>query len=139
MRKIIGIILAMMVGVLLFGCAGQGETNEMDTIRNAPIAKLETPDNHVVYVDSEIASLRSFADLEIHEAPPEPGDQEEAWQYRITFNPCEKVSGNREVVVTFHDSYIQINSDFYFANEGVAYQLLLDWAKSKFDYFFQES
>ena len=126
-----------MILFLLCSCSNKTETNVMDTIRNAPIAKLETSDSNAVYVDSEIAVLKSFADLEIYAAPLEPADNEDDWLYLITFNPSEKVSGSNEVVVAFHDTYVQINSEFYLANEGVEYDSIIDWAKSKFDYFFQ--
>lgn len=138
MRKIIYLILgAMMSLLLLCGCSDKTEPNVTDTIRNAPIAKLETPDGRIVYVDSEIAVLKSFADLEIHTAPLEPSDTEDDWLYMITFNPSEKVSESNEIVVAFHDTYVQINNEFYSANEGVQYDSIIDWAKAKFDYFFQ--
>lgn len=138
MRKIIYLIFgAMMILLLLCCCSHETETDVTDTIRNAPIAKLETPDGKVVYVDSEIAVLKAFADLEIHAAPLDPNDTEDDWLYMITFNPSEKASESNEIVVAFHDTYVQINNEFYSANEGVEYDSIIDWAKAKFDYFFQ--
>lgn len=80
-----------MILFLLCSCSDKTETNVMDTIRNAPIAKLETSANSAVYVDSEIAVLKSFADLEIYVAPLKPADNEDDWLYLITFNPSEEI------------------------------------------------
>lgn len=128
---------AMMMAFILCSCSNREKTTDMDIIRSAAAAKLETEDNHTLYVDSEIDIVKSFADLEIHEAPLEPQDKEDDWIYRITFNPSEKVSGGEEVVVAFHDTYVQINSEYYLGNEGVPYDEILDWAQSKFAYFFE--
>lgn len=138
MRKISRSICCIIIlAILLCGCYNKEEPLNFDTIRNAPVAKLETSDNNILYVDSEIDILKSFADLEIHEAPFAPTDNEDDWIYRITFNPPEKVSGSHEVVVAFHDSYVQINTEFYLSNEGVEYGSIMNWARSKFDYFFE--
>lgn len=109
----------------------------MDLIRTAPCAKLETADGQIVYVDSKIDKLSSLADMEIHAAPMEPADEPDDWIYRITFNPSEKVSGSEEIVVSFHETYVQINSEYYLANEGVDFSSILDWAESKFAYFLE--
>lgn len=137
-RKTICLIsYAMVMAFILCSCSNQDKTTDMDVIRNTAVAKLETDDNNTMYVDSEIDILKSFADLEIHEAPLEPEDNEDDWIYRITFNPSEKVSGGDEVVVAFHNTYVQINSEYYLGNEGVSYDRILDWAQSKFAYFFE--
>ena len=88
-KSILNIITVLLLGIMLCGCSGKSENETMDEIRNSPMAKLETSSNEMVYVDSEIATLKSFADLEIQAAPIEPADNEEDWIYRITFNPSE--------------------------------------------------
>ena len=136
-KSILNIITVLLLGIMLCGCSGKSENETMDEIRNSPMAKLETSSNEMVYVDSEIATLKSFADLEIQAAPIEPADNEEDWIYRITFNPSEKVSGSNEIVVAFHESYIQIGSEFYLPKSGVEYSSILEWIESKVDYFFE--
>lgn len=131
------IIALFAIGIMLCGCSGKSENMTMNEIRNSAAAKLETPSDEIVYVDSEIATLISFADLDIQVAPMEPADNEEDWIYKITFNPSEKVSGSNEIVVAFHRSYIQIGSEFYLPKNGVEYSTILEWAESKVDYFFE--
>ncbi len=133
------IIATFVIGIMLWGYSGKSENGTMDEIRNSAMAKLETSSNEMVYVDSEIATLISFADLEIQAAPMEPADNEEDWIYRITFNPSEKVSGSNEIVVAFHENYIQIGSEFYLPKSGVEYSCIFEWVESKVDYFFADS
>ena len=131
------IIALFAIGIMLCGCSGKSENMTMNEIRNSAVAKLETSSDEIVYVDSEIATLISFADLDIQIAPMEPADNEEDWIYRITFNPSEKISGSNEIVVAFHGSYIQIGSEFYLPKKGVEYSTILEWAESKVDYFIE--
>lgn len=88
-----------------------------------------------MYVDSEISSISSFADLELMAAPLEPADEESDWLYRIIFNPSEKVPDADEIMVLFHSKYVQIDTEFYLTTEGVEFESILEWAESKFDYF----
>ncbi|MBO4289112.1 MAG: hypothetical protein J5865_03310 [Lachnospiraceae bacterium] len=135
MRKI---VVIMITGLLLFtlaACSGAKEKTAFDLIRESPAAKLELPDGKSAYVDGEIALLRSFADLQLRESTLEPADEEGDWLYRIVFNPAEKVKGLEEIAVSFHRDYVQIGEEFYLGEEGVAYDSILDWTKSKFDYF----
>lgn len=127
----------LIISLLLCGCSDKAESIDMGMIRSAPCAKLETADGQIVYVDSEIDTLSSFADMEIHAAPMEPADELDDWIYLITFNPSEKVSGSEEIIVSFHENYVQINSEYYLADESVDFASILDWAESKFDYFFE--
>ena len=136
-------LLAMLVCAALAVClltdpaANELEENLLrGTIRESAAAKLELPDGASVFVDSEIALLRGFADLRLREVPLEPGDREEDWRYRITFNPSERVKGAEEIVVSFHDSYVQIGSEYWLPEEGVPYESILEWAALKFDYCF---
>lgn len=135
MRKSVIILLAGMLLLSLAACSGTKEKTVFDLIQESPAAKLELPDGKSAYVDGEIALLRSFADLRLRESPLEPADKEEDWLYRIVFNPAEKVKGMMEITVSFHGDYVQINDEFYLGQEGVAYDSILNWAKSKFDYF----
>lgn len=136
-RIMANIVAVFIMGIMLCGCSGRNENLTMDEIRNSATAKLETSNGEAMYVDSEIGTLKSFADLEIQPAPLEPADSEGDWIYRITFNPAEKVSGSNEIVVSFHESYIQIGSEYYMPKNGVEYSSILEWAVSKMDYFFE--
>ena len=96
---------------------------------------MELPDGSSIYVDSEIASIRSFADLDLMESSLEPADNENDWLYRIVFNPSEKVKNADEIIVSFHEKYVQIDSEYYITPEDVEFESVLQWAESKFDYF----
>ena len=138
MKKACCMFLCILItGFLLCGCSKKTEPTDMDLIRTAPCAKLETMDGKTVYVDSEIGTLSSLVDMEIHAAPMEPADEPDDWIYRITFNPAEKISGSEEIIVSFHETYLQINSEYYLTDEGVESSVVLDWAKSKIDYFIE--
>ena len=100
---------------------------------------MELPSGSSAYVDSEIESIRSFADLELMEATLKPTDNESDWLYRIVFNPSEKVTNADEIIVSFHEKYIQINSEYYLTDESVPFDGVLEWAESKFDYFIDNS
>ena len=65
-------------------------------------------------------------------------DKEEDWLYRITYSPKDKVSNSEEITVSFHRDYIQIGSEFYLAKQGVDYDDVLEWAKSKHEYLVKE-
>ncbi|MBQ6356100.1 MAG: hypothetical protein IJI52_03270 [Solobacterium sp.] len=104
-------------------------------IRESPAARMELPDGSSTIIDSEIASLRSFADLDIKASPLEPADSEEDWLYRIVFNPSEKVTGADEIIVSFHSDYVQINTEYFLPADGVSYESILEWAEGKFAYF----
>ncbi len=129
------IILLVFLFAALCGCAGPSEKSTSDLIRESPAAKLLLPDGSETFVDSEIASLRSFADLQIKATPLEPADREEDWLYRIVFNPSEKKIGAEEIVVSFHEDYVQIGQEFYLPEEGVSCESILEWAEGKFAYF----
>lgn len=129
------IILLIFLIAVLYGCTGPSEKNRSDLIRESPAAKLLLPDGAEIIVDSEIASLRSFADLRIEASPLEPADREEDWLYRIIFNPSEKAVGAEEIVVSFHKDYVQIGQEFYLPEEGVSYESILEWAEGEFAYF----
>ena len=138
MQKRIGIIagfLAVMIVVLLAACSSGKEMTVFDKIKESPAAKMELSGGASTYVDSEIASLRSFADMKLQASPLEPADGEEDWLYRIVFNPSEKVKGTDEIIVSFHENYIQINTEYYLPADGVSYESILEWAEGKFDCF----
>ena len=65
----------------------------------------------------------------------EPADGEGDWTYRIVFDPAGSVQGRDPIVVSFHQDYVQIGEEFYLPENGVDYGSILDWARSKFDYF----
>ena len=133
--KVILGFLAVVILISLAACSSNKEKTVFDRIKESPAAKMILPEGSSIYVDSEIASLRSFADLKIQEAPLEPADSEEDWLYRIVFNPSEKVTGTDEILVSFHKGYVQINTEYYLPSDGVSYESILEWAEGKFDYF----
>ena len=135
MKRILTLVLVLVLSLSLFGWSkGSGESI-FDTIRLSLAAKTELPDGSFTYVDSEISSVSSFADLELMAAPLEPADNESDWLYRIIFNPSEKVTNADEIVVSFHSKYVQIGIEYYLTTEGVEFDSVLEWAKSKFNYF----
>lgn len=134
MKRLISFLLCLLV-FLLAGCSKSEEVSVLEQIRNSPMARMELPDGTTTYVDSEITSLQSFSDLSIMMAPLEPADNENDWLYRIVFNPSEKVQNTAEIVVSFHEQYLQIGNEYYSAETGVSFDEILQWAKLKFDTF----
>ena len=133
--RIIAGLLAAVIVISLAACSTSKEKTVFDYIRESPTAKMELPNGSSTYVDSEIDSLRSFADLRIQPSPLEPADSEDDWLYRIVFNPTEKVTGTKEVIVSFHKDYVQINTEYYLPADGVSYESILEWVEGKFIYF----
>lgn len=136
MKKAAALMLASLMIISLAACSGPKGKTVFDLIKESPVAKMELPDGSNTYVDGEIASLRSFADLALMAAPLEPADTEDDWLYRIVFNPSEKVENANEITVSFHQDYVQIGSEFYLPQDGVEFRSVLEWAQSKFDSFF---
>lgn len=136
-RVMVAVVAVFVIGIMLCGCSGKSENLIMDEIGNSATARLETANGESMYVDSEIDVLKSFTGLEIQPAPMEPADDESEWIYRIVFNPSEKVSGSTEIIVSFHENYVQIGSEYYLPKNGVEYSSILEWAESKMDYFFE--
>ena len=134
MNVFAGFLAAVMV-IALSACSSGKEKTVFEKIKESPAARLELPDGSGTIVDSEIQSLRSFADLNIQSSPLEPADSEEDWLYRIVFNPSEKVTGNDEITVSFHEDYLQIDAEYYLPADGVSYESILGWTAGKFDYF----
>lgn len=139
MKRIFILLIALTLAFSLIGCSKHSNETVFDAIKLSPAAKIELPDGSSAYVDSEIDSIRSFADLELMEASLKPADNESDWLYRIIFNPSEKVKNTDEIIVSFHEKYIQINSEYYLTAEGVPFDGVLEWAESKFDYFIDSS
>lgn len=138
MQKRISVIAGFLVVALfisLAACSSGKEKTVFDDIKLSPAARMELPDGSRIYVDSEIMSLRSFAEMNIQAATLEPADSEDDWLYRIVWNPPEKVSGIDEVTVSFHKDYIRINAEYYLPKEGVPYDSILEWVEGKFKYF----
>ena len=117
------LLLLIFITAFVSGCAGPDRKSTFDLIRESPAAKMLLPDGSETIVDGEIDSLRSFADLRIEASPLEPADREEDWLYRIVYNPTEKVTGAKEIVVSFHKDYLQIGPEFYLP-EGEWFDLL---------------
>ena len=106
-----------------------------DRIRESPATKLELPDGTAVLVDGEIASLRSFADMRFDEV--DLYYEEDAWLYKIVFNPSEKVQTAQEIPVYFYKTYLKIGNACYHPAKGASYSGVLDWVQGKFEYFFK--
>lgn len=135
MKKLFAILIAFSLAFSITGCSQNNDKTVLDKIKVSPAATMELPGGASVYVDSEIDSIRSFADLELIQAPLEPADNESDWLYRIVFNPNDKVTNADEIIVSFHEKYVQIDSEYYLTPEGVEFESILRWAESKFDYF----
>ena len=135
MKRILALLSAFVLTLSLSGCSKGDNETIFDAIKRSPAAKMERPDGSFMYVDSEISSISSFADLELMAAPLEPADEESDWLYRIIFNPSEKVPDVDEIMVSFHSKYVQIDTEFYLTTEGVEFESILEWAESKFDYY----
>lgn len=111
-------------------------TADMYKISEAVAAKFETADGKSIIVDSEINSLCSMAELEIQAAPMSPADNPEDWIYRITFNPSEKVPNGEEIIVSVHEKYVQIGTEYYLPKGDVDFDSIMEWFNGKAAYFF---
>lgn len=135
MKRLFIMLIVFAVAFSITGCSKDSDKTVLDAIKVSPAATMELPDGSSVYVDGEIDSIRSFADLDLMESPLEPADSENDWLYRIVFNPSEKVKNADEIIVSFYEKYVQIDSEYYITPEGVEFESVLRWAESKFDYF----
>lgn len=135
MKKLFFILIAFVLMFSITGCSKNNDKTVLDRIKASPAATLELPDGSSVSVDSEIDSVRSFADLDLSEAPLEPADSETDWLYRIVFNPKDKVTNADEIIVSFHEKYVQIDSEYFLPPADVEFESILQWTESKFDYF----
>ena len=111
-------------------------TGDMIKISESVAAKFETADGQSVLVDGEIYLLRSMSELDIQQAPMTPADNPEYWVYRITFNPIEKVPNGEEIVVSVHEKYLQIGTEYYLPYGNVDFESILAWFDGKAAYFF---
>ena len=139
MKKAITILITVIMIMVLTACSASKEKERsiFNRIQESSVALMESSDGVKVYVWN-MQDLASLSSLQIEEAPLEPADKEEDWLYRITYNPKDKVSNSEEIIVSFHRDYIQIGSEFYQAKQGVDYDDILEWAKSKHEYLVKE-
>ena len=135
MKKLFILLIVFALAFSITGCSESNDKTVLDMIKSSPAAIMELPDGSSVSVDSEIDSIRSFVDLDLMASPLEPADRESDWLYRIIFNPSEKVLDANEIIVSFHEKYVQIDAEYYLTSEGVDFESILQWAESKFDYF----
>ena len=56
------------------------------------------------------------------------------WLYGIIFNPNDKMANVDKIIVSFHEKYVQIDSEYYLTPEDVEFESILRWAEYKFDY-----
>lgn len=135
MKKALLLLLSALLLLSLAACAPakEKESTVFDLIRESPAARLELPDGRAVLVDGEIASLRGLADMRFDIV--DLYYEEDAWLYKIVFNPSEKVQGAQEIPVYFYKSYLKIGNDCYHPSGSASYADILEWAEGKFDYF----
>ena len=76
MKRVFILLIALILAFSLIGCSKHSNETVFDVIKFSPVAKIELPDGSSAYVDSEIDSIRSFADLELMEASLKPADAE---------------------------------------------------------------
>ena len=110
------------------------ENSLMETIRSAPVVKLEyadQSDHQQVFVDNA-GSTASIADMDIQSS--QNGFREE-WLYRFTYNPREKVRGGQEIVVLLGSTSMEIEGTTFTPGDGVAYDAILDWAEGVYDFY----
>lgn len=110
------------------------EKSLMETIRSAPVVKLEyadQSDHQQVFVDNA-GSTASIADMDIQSS--QNGFSEE-WLYRFTYNPREKVRGGQEIVVLLGSTSMEIEGTTYTPGDGVSYDVILDWAEGVYDFY----
>ena len=139
MRKIMMILLAVVMVIAITACSASKEKEKsvFEKIQESSVALMESSDGVKVYVWN-MQDLASLSSLQIEEASLEPADNENDWMYRITYNPKDKVTNSEEIIVSFHNDYIQIGSEFYLAKQGVDFDDMLEWAESKFAYLVKE-
>lgn len=139
MKKCTAMLLAVLCILSLANCGASSEPDHWSSVSEAilqsPAAKLETAGGQTAYVDGEISLLRTFTSLRLTAVPMEPADGPDDWIYRITFNPSEKVTGTEELVIAFHDAYVQIGTEYYLPEQDVPYQSIMEWVSGKFNYF----
>ena len=111
-------------------------TGDMIKISEAVVAKFETADGQSIMMDGEIDLLRSMSELDIQQAPMTPADNPDDWIYRITFNPAEKVANGEEIVVSVHEKYLHIGSEYYLPYGNIDFESILAWFAEKAAYFF---
>lgn len=137
-KKFSRILLLIVIMISVTACFTGNEKTVFDMINESPAAELILPDGSPVYVDSEISSLRSLQELCLQPSVMEPSDNEGDWLYRIVFNPASHVKAADEIVVSFHQDYVQINDEFYLPENGVPYESILEWAAGKFNFFYKQ-
>lgn len=145
-KRIKAIVMVIAIAVIVCGAfldnylehnTGTHEyTSDMYKISEAAAAKFETADGDIALIDSEIGMFASLAELEIQAAPLTPADEPEDWIYRITFNPTEKVPNGEEIIVSVHEKYIQIGTEYYLPKDGVSFETILAWFEGKVAYLF---
>ena len=137
MKKGVLLMLAILMTVSLAACTStrQKEKSVFDKILESPVAKIELPDGSNLNV-WETSNLSSLARFELEETNLKPTNQESDWLYRIIYNPKDIVKDGEEIVVSFHENYVQIGSKFYLSKQGVDYGDILEWAEQKFTYLF---
>lgn len=127
---IVVIIFIIMLGA---GCKQQAIENDMSFIGDLTCAYFEYADEEnkgIKVITSEIDQFDSLNSMILEEAESGfTGD----WIYRITFNPEELMKDSQEIIVLINKESISINGNNYIhKNEPGA---ILNWAKSKYEYF----
>lgn len=140
---VIGVSIALIIGggfldkYLDHNTGAKEYTGDMIKIGEAVAARFETADGRSVLIDGEIGLFRSMSELDIQQAPMTPADNPEDWIYRITFNPAEKVPNGEEIVVSVHEKYLQIGTEYYLPYGDVDFESILAWFDGKAAYFFE--
>lgn len=68
MKRLFIMLIVFALAFSITGCSKDSDKTVLDAIKVSPAATMELPDGSSVYVDGEIDSIRSFADLEIGRA-----------------------------------------------------------------------
>ena len=106
----------------------------MDEIRAAPVVKLEcaqSENSEPIFADNA-GTTASIADMRLQ---PSDGTWNEAWIYRFTYNPDEKVRDGHAIVILFGSTSMSVDGTPYIPEDGVAYGTLLEWAEGVYSAF----
>lgn len=120
---------------LLSACApGETEPTIIDEIRAAPVVKLEcaqSENSEPIFADN-VGTTASIADMRLQ---PSDGTWNEAWIYRFTYNPDEKVRDGHAIVILFGSASMSVDGIPYIPEDGVAYDTILEWAEGVYSAF----
>ena len=132
MKKLIALVLALVCVLGLTSCKPNNQVKR-EAVSAFTVATFEyKEDDGYKLITSEIDSLNTFDSLLLKPAEIEFDGE---WIYRITYNPQKYSKDTEEFVILFGEQCVSINGITYFADDGVSYSDILNWAVSKYEFF----